>query len=310
MEKTAKIYVAGHRGLAGSAIMRALEKNGYKNILTIEHHDLDLTRQSDTEAFFAREKPEYVYLAAGKVGGIMANASFPADFIYQNLLIEANVIHQSWKNNVKKLLFLGSSCIYPKMADQPIREESLLTGPLEPSNDAYAVAKIAGIKMCEAYNRQHGANYISVMPTNLYGPNDNYDLETAHVLAALLRKFHEAKENNDPTVTVWGTGSPVREFLHVDDLAGACLFLMKNYRGDKIVNIGTGVGVTIGELAKKIANVTGYKGEIVFDPSKPDGTPVKINDVSYLNSLGWRASIDLDMGLNATYQCFLKNWKS
>lgn len=304
MNKSAKIYVAGHRGLVGSAIIRKLQREGYHNILTAARQEVDLLSQQAVAEFFAKEKPEYVFLAAAKVGGIMANSSYPADFIYENLMIEAHIIHESFKNGVKKLLFLGSSCIYPKMAEQPIKEDSLLTGPLEPTNDAYALAKIAGIKMCQAYNKQYGTEYISVMPTNLYGPNDNFDLESSHVLPALIRKFHEAKLSNASTVTVWGTGTPIREFLYVDDLADACLYLMNTYSDSKIVNIGTGVGVTIRKLAEKISEAVGYQGEIVFDTSKPDGTPIKINDVSYLKQLGWQAKVDLAAGIKLAYNWF------
>ena len=303
MEKEAKIYVAGHRGLVGSALVRELEKQGYTNIITRTHAELDLISQEAVAEFFAVEKPEYVFLAAAKVGGIGANSTYPADFVYENIMIQTNIIHSAYKNNTKKLLFLGSSCIYPKMAEQPIKEESLLTGELEPTNDAYAIAKIAGIKMCQAYNKQYGTNYISVMPTNLYGPNDNFDLEKSHVFPALIRKFHEAKINKEAEVVVWGTGTPIREFLYVDDLAEACIYLMNNYNDDKIVNIGTGIGVTIRELAESIAKVVGYEGKLVFDTSKPDGTPIKINDVSYLNSLGWQAKTDLLSGIEKTY-----NW--
>lgn len=307
MNKDSKIYVAGHRGLVGSAIVRALEKADYTNIVTRTRQDVDLLNQQAVADFFAAEKPEYVFLSAAKVGGIMANSTSPADFIYENLMIEAHIIHESFINGVKKLLFLGSSCIYPKMAAQPIKEEALLTGPLEPTNDAYALSKIAGIKMCEAYNRQYGTEYISVMPTNLYGPNDNFDLQSSHVMPALIRKFHEAKISNAPEVSVWGTGAPVREFLYVDDLADACLYLMNTYRGSKIVNIGTGIGVTIKELAEKISEAVGYQGEIVFDASKPDGTPVKINDVSYLKELGWQAKVDLAEGIKLAYEWFQKS---
>lgn len=309
MDKNAKIYIAGHRGLVGSAIVRALDKAGYTNILTATRKEVDLANQQAVADFFTKEKPEYVFLAAAKVGGIMANASYPADFIYENLMIECNIIHESWKNHVKKLLFLGSSCIYPKKATQPIKEESLLTGPLEPTNDAYAIAKIAGIKMCQAYNQQYGAKYISAMPTNLYGMNDNFDLESSHVLPALIRKFHEAKVNNESSVTVWGTGAPIREFLYVDDLADACLYLMDKYDGNKIVNIGTGIGLTIKDLARKICTIVGYEGVIVFDASKPDGTPIKINDVSYLQELGWKSRINLEQGLDLTYKWFCKEYK-
>ena len=301
MQKNSKIYVAGHRGLVGSALVRALEGNGYTNLVTRRHKELDLLDQRAVAAFFAAEEPEYVFLSAAKVGGIGANSTYPAEFIYQNLMIAVNVIHQAYLHGVKKLLFLGSSCIYPKLAEQPIKEESLLTGPLEETNDAYAIAKITGIKMCEAYNRQYGTKFISVMPTNLYGMNDNFNLETSHVFPALIRKFHEAKAKGERSVTIWGTGTPVREFLFVDDLADACLYLMYTYEGGKIVNIGTGEGVTIRELAEKIAAVVGYEGELVFDPTKPDGTPVKINDVSYLTSLGWTAKVNLEEGIRRTY---------
>lgn len=310
MNKQAKIYVAGHRGLVGSAILQALQNAGYQHILTVESKELNLINQNEVAAFFEREKPEYVFLAAAKVGGILANSIYPADFIYQNLMIEANVIHQAYLQGVKKLLFLGSSCIYPKLAAQPIKEDSLLTGLLEPTNEAYAIAKICGIKLCQTYNQQYGTKYISVMPTNLYGPNDNFDLESSHVLPALIRKFHEGKIRKVKQVTVWGTGNPVREFLYVDDLADACLYLMQNYEQSKIVNIGTGVGVTIRELAEKIRIVTGYDGDIDFDLTKPDGTPVKFNDVSYLTSLGWQAGTDLDTGLRRTYQWYSQNYLS
>lgn len=308
MEKNARIFVAGHRGLVGSAIVRFLKKAGYMNILTANRQQVDLTNQQAVTNFFATEQPEYVFLAAAKVGGILANSTYPADFIYENIMMEANIIHSSYRNNVKKLLFLGSSCIYPKMAEQPMKEESLLTGLLEPTNDSYALAKIAGIKMCHAYNKQHGTNYISVMPTNLYGPNDNFDLTSSHVLPALLRKFHEAKRSHSPSVTVWGTGTPIREFLYVDDLADACVYLMNTYNSSKIVNIGTGVGVTIRELASNIGEIVGYKGVIAFDTSKPDGTPIKINDVSYLNQLGWKAKVDLAKGLTKTYEWFCQKY--
>lgn len=305
MDKQSKIYVAGHRGLVGSALLRELAKQGYTNIITRTHQELDLLDSQAVAGFFAAEKPEYVFLSAAKVGGIGANSTRPAEFVYENLMIGTNVIHQSYLHGVKKLLFLGSSCIYPKMAPQPIKEESLLTGPLEPTNDAYAIAKITGIKMCEAYNRQYGTKYISVMPTNLYGINDNFNLESSHVFPALIRKFHEAKVNGDPEVTVWGTGTPIREFLFVDDLAEACVYLMNTYEDSKIVNIGTGVGVTIRELAESIAKVVGYKGQLVFDTTKPDGTPVKINDVSYLKSLGWQAKVDLLTGIEKTYAWYM-----
>ena len=303
MNKQAKIYIAGHRGLVGSALVRKFQELGYDNLILKTRSELNLLNQQEVADFFAVEKPEYVFLAAAKVGGIGANSTYPADFVYENIMIQTNIIHSAYKNNTKKLLFLGSSCIYPKMAEQPIKEESLLTGELEPTNDAYAIAKIAGIKMCQAYNKQYGTNYISVMPTNLYGPNDNFDLEKSHVFPALIRKFHEAKINKEAEVVVWGTGTPIREFLYVDDLAEACIYLMDNYNDDKIVNIGTGVGVTIRELAESIAKVVGYEGKLVFDTSKPDGTPIKINDVSYLNSLGWQAKTDLLSGIEKTY-----NW--
>lgn len=304
MDKEARIYVAGHRGMVGSAIVRSLQNNGYNNIITATRKEVDLTNQIEVNDFFAARKPDYVFLAAAKVGGILANANYPADFIYENLMIEANIIHAAWRNKINKLLFLGSSCIYPKMAKQPIKEEALLTGVLEPTNDAYAIAKIAGIKMCQAYNKQYNTTYISVMPTNLYGINDNFDLESSHVLPALIRKFHEAKINGASSVTVWGTGTPVREFLYVDDLADACLYLMNTYSDSKIVNIGTGVGLTIKELALLVAERVGYTGKIVFDTTKPDGTPVKINDVSYLRQLGWQAKVDLIQGLDLTYKWF------
>lgn len=307
MESNSKIYVAGHCGMVGSAILRALKSNNYKNVLIAPHSELDLLDQKAVREFFAKEQPDYVFLAAAKVGGILANFSYPADFLYENLMIEANIINNAYRNNVKKLLFLGSSCIYPKMSEQPIKEDSLLTGALETTNEAYAIAKIAGLKLCEMYNRQYGTNYISVMPTNLYGPNDNFDLENSHVLPALIRKFHEAKVNDADNVTVWGTGTPVREFLYADDLADACIYLMQNYKKNKIVNIGTGVGLTIKELAEKIKNVIGYHGQIRFDTTKPDGTPVKVNDVSYLNSLGWEAKISIDEGLKKAYDWYIDN---
>jgi GDP-L-fucose synthase len=307
MDRNSKIYIAGHRGLVGSAISRALTRTGYTNIITVTRQMVDLTNQQAVADFFSREKPEYVFLAAAKVGGILSNFSKPADFIYENLMIETNVIHEAYKNGVKKILFLGSSCIYPQMTAQPMKEEALLTGPLEPTNDAYAIAKIAGIKMCQAYNQQYGTCYISVMPTNLYGPNDNFDLETSHVLPALLRKFHEAKLNRQSAVSVWGTGNPVREFLYVDDLADACVFLMEMYENSKIVNIGTGIGITIRELAEKIKEIVGYEGQVLFDTSKPDGMPVKVNDVSYLTHLGWTAKTSLEVGLQMTYDWFLQH---
>lgn len=305
MEKTAKIYVAGHRGLVGSAIVRALTAQGFTNLLTRTSKELDLTNQAAVTEFFATEKPEYVFLAAAKVGGIMANKTYPAEFIYQNLQIQNNVIENAYRNEVKKLLFLGSSCIYPKMAPQPIKEEYLLTGPLESSNDAYALAKIAGIKMCQSYNTQYGTNYISVMPTNLYGENDNFDLETSHVLPALIRRFDEAKTNNLPSVTLWGSGTPMREFLYVDDLADACVHLMQTYdHSNGIVNIGTGEDVTIKELAETIASIVGYTGTLEWDTTKPDGTPRKLLDVSKLHSLGFMHKISLEDGIQKTYEWY------
>ena len=302
MEKESKIYVAGHRGLAGSAIVRRLKAEGFENLVVRTSSELDLRDQKAVAAFFEEEKPEYVFLAAAKVGGINANNLYPATFIYDNLCIQNNVIHQSYVNGVTKLLFLGSSCIYPKMSPQPIKEEYLLSGYLEPTNDAYAIAKIAGIKMCQSYHKQYGCNFISAMPTNLYGPGDNYDLKNSHVLPALLRKFHEAKLNNEPTVTVWGTGKPRREFMHVDDLAAAALFLMENYDEPGIINIGTGEDLPIGELAKLIQKITGYEGEIVFDTSMPDGTFQKLLDVSKLKGLGWRPKIPFEEGVKSTYE--------
>jgi GDP-L-fucose synthase len=307
VEKNSKIYVAGHSGLVGSAIVRKLDTEGYSDIITRTRKELDLLNQQAVVDFFAVEKPEYVFLAAAKVGGIVANRDFPADFIYQNLQIQNNIIENSYRNSVTKLLFLGSSCVYPKLAPQPIKEESLLTGLLEPTNDAYAIAKIAGLKMCQAFNEQYGTNYISVMPTNLYGPNDNFDLETSHVLPALIRRFHEAKGTNAPSVTVWGSGAPKREFLHVDDLADAALFLMNKYNETEIVNIGTGEDIAIKELAELIRDTVGYKGELEWDTSKPDGTPRKLLDVSRLHELGWRHSINLENGIASTYDWYLTN---
>lgn len=306
MNKNSKIYVAGHHGLVGSALVRALEKDGYTNIIGRRSAELDLRCQQAVEEFFAKEKPEYVFLAAAKVGGILANSTEPAPFLYDNLMMAVNVVHAAYRHGVKKLLFLGSSCIYPKLASQPIKEDSLLTGALEPTNEAYAIAKITGLKLCEMYNRQYGTCFMSVMPTNLYGPNDNFDLKTSHVLPALLRKFHEAKTAGAAQVVVWGSGTPVREFLHVDDLAAACLHLMQTYDASQgIVNIGTGQGVTIAELAGLVKEVVGFEGEMVFDATKPDGTPVKINDNSRLKQLGWEASISLKEGLQRTYQWYL-----
>ncbi|MBC8413291.1 GDP-L-fucose synthase [bacterium] len=306
MDKNSKIYIAGHRGLVGSALERLLKSQGYTNFLTKTHSELNLERQQDVEDFFAEEKPEYVFLAAAKVGGIVANNSYPADFIYSNLIIQSNIIDASYRSGVKKLLFLGSSCIYPKYAPQPMREEYLLTGELEPTNEPYAVAKIAGIRMCQAYNRQYGTNFISVMPTNLYGPNDNFDLQTSHVLPALLRKFDEAKTKGED-VTLWGTGTPKREFLHVDDLADACVFLMKDYNDGDIVNIGSGTDILIRDLATLMKQITGFEGRLVWDSTKPDGTPRKQLDVSKLNSLGWAPRINLEDGIRSTYKWYQDN---
>ena len=304
METQAKIYIAGHRGMVGSAIHRALEARGYRNILTRRSSELDLRNQAEVEKFFREEKPDYVFLAAAKVGGIHANNVYRADFIYENLMIQNNVIHQSYVNGVKKLLFLGSSCIYPKLAPQPLREEYLLTGLLEYTNEPYAIAKIAGIKMCESYRIQYGCDFISVMPTNLYGPNDNYDLNNSHVLPALLRKFHEAKQEGKQEVVVWGSGSPKREFLHADDLADACLYLMDHYSDAGLINIGTGEDLSIRELAEMIARITGFEGKIVWDSSKPDGTPRKLMDVSKLHRQGWHHKIELEEGIRMVYEPF------
>lgn len=292
--------------MVGSSIMRGLQKQGYNNFVTRTSAELDLRNQQAVSDFFAKEKPEYVFLAAAKVGGIQANNIYRADFIYENLMIQNNVIHSSYVNGVKKLMFLGSSCIYPKMAPQPLKEEYLLSGYLEDTNEPYAIAKIAGIKMCESYKRQYGCNFIAVMPTNLYGPNDNYNLNNSHVLPALIRKFHEAKEKNAPSVEMWGSGTPMREFLHADDLGDACLHLMKNYNGEKIVNVGTGVDLTIKDLALLIKKIVGYAGEITHDLSKPDGTPRKLMDVSFLHSLGWKHKIDLEAGIKMVYEDFKK----
>ena len=307
MHKTAKIFVAGHRGMVGSAIVRKLKAEGYEHIITRTSSELDLRNQQAVADFFEEEKPEYVFLAAAKVGGIVANNTYRAEFIHDNLAIELNVIQQAWKHEVKKLLFLGSSCIYPKFAPQPMKEEHLLTGTLEPTNEPYAIAKIAGIKMCEAYRDQYGCNFISAMPTNLYGPNDNYDLQNSHVLPALIRKFHEAKESGAESVEIWGDGSPKREFMHVDDLAGACLFLMENYDGREFVNVGVGTDVSIKELALMIKEVVGFEGELNFDTSKPTGTPRKLMDVSRLNEAGYTAQIGLREGIESVYQDFLDN---
>jgi GDP-L-fucose synthase len=302
VDKNSKIYVAGHRGMVGSALLRKLEEEGFKNVIFRTSSQLDLTNQEAVKKFFEEEKPDYVFLAAAKVGGIMANNTYRAEFLYENLMIQNNVIHQSYLNGVKKLLFLASSCIYPKMSPQPIKEDYLLTGKLEDTNEPYAVAKIAGVKMCENYNRQYGCDFISVMPTNLYGPNDNYDPETSHVLPALLRKFHEAKVKDKASVEVWGSGLPKREFLHVDDLAAACLHLMQTYSGNVSVNIGTGEDVSIKHLAKMIKEVTGFSGEIAWDRSKPDGTPRKLLDVSLIHDLGWRHKMNLEAGLAKVYE--------
>lgn len=302
MDKSKKVYIAGHRGMVGSALMRKMKSEGFNNFVTSTSKELDLRNQSAVNEFFAREKPDYVILAAAKVGGILANNTYRAEFIYDNIMMEANVINASHVNGVEKMLFLGSSCIYPKMAPQPLKEDYLLTGLLEPTNEPYAIAKITGIKMCDAYRAQYGSNFISVMPTNLYGPNDNYDLKNSHVLPALLRKFHEAKKNNAPSVMMWGTGSPKREFLHVDDLADACYYLMENYDEEGLVNIGTGEDIAILDLAKLIKEIVGYEGEIAHDLSKPDGTPRKLMNVDKLKSLGWEAKISLEEGIRSVYK--------
>ena len=307
MEKNAKIYVAGHRGMVGSAICRELKRQGYTRVVTRTHAQLDLCRQDAVEAFFAEEKPAYVFLAAAKVGGIQANAEAPADFMYQNMMLEMNVIHAAWKNGCRKLEFLGSSCIYPRLAQQPMKEDCLLTSALEETNEAYALAKIAGLKYCSYLNRQYGADYISVMPTNLYGPNDNYHPEHSHVLPALIRRFHEAKEAGAPSVTCWGNGSPLREFLYVDDLANLCVFLMNHYSGDETVNAGTGKELSIRALAEMVARVVGYRGEIRWDTTKPNGTPRKLLDVSKAAALGWQYKTELEDGIRLAYEDFLNN---
>lgn len=307
MEKESKIYVAGHKGMVGSAIVRALKKQGYNNIIVRTHKELDLCRQEDVEKFFVEEKPEYVFLAAAKVGGIMANSKALADFMYDNMILEMNVIHSAWKNGCKKLQFLGSSCIYPQMAPQPITEDCLLTGALEKTNEAYALAKISGLKYCEFLNKQYGTDYISVMPTNLYGPNDNYHPEHSHVLPAFIRRFHEAKENNQPEVVCWGDGSPLREFLYVDDLADLCVFLMNNYSGNETVNAGTGKEITIKKLAELVAKVVGYTGSIIWDDTKPNGTPRKLLDISKSKALGWNYKVELEDGIKLAYNDFLNN---
>ncbi|MEO0473147.1 MAG: GDP-L-fucose synthase [Bacteroidota bacterium] len=307
MNKTAKIYVAGHRGMVGSAIVRNLQAKGFDNIVLRRSSELDLRDQAAVKAFFETEKPDYVVLAAAKVGGIHANNVYRAEFLYDNLAIEMNVIHQAHLNGVDKLLFLGSSCIYPKLAEQPLREDALLTGSLEPTNEPYAIAKISGIKLCEAYRDQYGANFISAMPTNLYGPNDNYDLKNSHVLPALIRKFHEAKANGAESVEIWGDGSPLREFMHVDDLAEACVFLLENYDGKQFVNVGVGEDISIKDLALTIKEVVGFEGELRFDTSKPNGTPRKLMDVSRLHALGYKDQIGLKDGIASVYQDFLAN---
>lgn len=308
MEKNSKIYVAGHRGLVGSAIVRNLKVNGFTNIITRTHAELDLTNQADVRKFFEEERPEYVFLAAAKVGGIHANNTYPADFIYDNLMIQNNVIKASHDFKVTKLLFLGSTCIYPKMAPQPIREEYLLTGALEETNEAYAVAKIAGLEMCKFFKRQYGDNFISCMPTNLYGPNDNFDLKNSHVLPALIRKFHEAKVNGSDVVEVWGTGTPLREFIYVDDMAAACVFLMENYDGEQHVNIGTGEEVSIRQLAETVKEVVGFEGELIFNTDMPDGTPRKLTTVDKLHGLGFMHKVSLNDGIRMAYEWFLENY--
>lgn len=307
MEKASKIYIAGHNGMVGSAILRRLTASGFENFALRTSRELDLRSQPEVQEFFRREKPEYVFLAAAKVGGIAANNTYRAEFLYDNLMIEANVIHAAWQNGVKKLLFLGSSCIYPKMAPQPLKEEYLLTGLLEPTNEPYAIAKIAGIKLCDAYRAQYGCHFISVMPTNLYGPNDNYHPENSHVLPALIRKFHEAKRDGAPFVTLWGTGAPLREFLHADDLADACYFLMQRYDEPGFINIGVGEDLPILELARLVRRIVGYTGEIRHDLSKSDGTPRKLMDVSKLTALGWKAKIGLEEGIKSVYKEYSEN---
>ncbi|WP_148908818.1 GDP-L-fucose synthase [Sphingobacterium allocomposti] len=308
MEKEAKIFVAGHRGMVGSAIVRSLEKAGYTHLVKRTSAELDLRNQADVAAFFAEEKPEYVFLAAAKVGGIIANNTYRADFIYENIAIQTNVIHQSYVHAVKKLLFLGSSCIYPKLAPQPLKEDYLLTGTLEPTNEPYAIAKIAGIKMCEAYRAQYGCNFIAAMPTNLYGINDNYHPQNSHVLPALIRRFHEAKEQGLPEVTIWGTGSPLREFLYADDLGEACVFLMENYNEEQFINIGVGEDLSIKQLAEMIKDIVGYHGTVKFDTTKPDGTPRKLMDVSKLHRLGWKHRTSLKVGIALAYQDYLAKY--
>jgi GDP-L-fucose synthase len=308
VNKTDKIYVAGHRGMVGSALVRKLKKEGFENLILRTSAELDLRNQQAVEKFMDQEKPDYVFVAAAKVGGILANNTYRADFIYDNIMMQSNIIHESWVNGVKKLMFLGSSCIYPKLAPQPLKEDYLLTGLLEETNEPYAIAKIAGIKMCDAYRAQYGCNFISVMPTNLYGPNDNYSLETSHVLPALIRKFHEAKLKNEPAVVMWGTGTPKREFLHADDLADACFFLMQTYNEPGLVNVGVGDDIAIKDLALLIKNVVGYTGNIEHDLSKPDGTPRKLMDVQKLHSLGWKAKIGLQEGIESVYKEFSQQY--
>lgn len=308
MNKHAKIYVAGHRGMVGSALVRKLQQEGFSNIITATTAEVNLIDQQATRAFFEQQRPDYVYVAAAKVGGIHANNTYRADFLYQNLMIECNTIHSAFEFGVKKLLFLGSTCIYPKMAPQPLKEEYLLSGYLEPTNEPYAIAKIAGIKLCESYRRQYGCDFISAMPTNLYGPNDNYDLNNSHVLPALIRKFHEAKIQQKPEVVIWGSGSPMREFLHVDDLAAGCQFLMENYSDEGLVNIGTGEDVSIKELALLIKDIAKYEGALTWDSSKPDGTPRKLTDCSKIHQLGWKHSIGLKDGITAVYEQFQKDY--
>jgi GDP-L-fucose synthase len=310
MNLESSIFVAGHRGLVGSAIVRQLRADGFRNLVLRSREELDLTRQAQVDDFFATARPEYVFFAAAKVGGILANSSYPAEFLQDNLVIQTNIIDAAYRTGVRKLLFLGSSCIYPKHAPQPITEEALLTGPLEPTNEWYAIAKIAGLKMCQAYRRQYGFDAISAMPTNLYGPGDNFSLQSSHVLPALLRKFHDAKQRGAPEVEVWGTGKPRREFLHVDDLASACIFLMQNYSGEGWLNIGWGRDVSIAELAETISRVVGYKGKLRFDTSKPDGTPRKLLDTSKLTALGWSPKIELEAGIRSTYEWFLNHLDS
>lgn len=307
MEKDKKIYIAGHAGLVGSAIVNQLRAQGYTNILTRSHHELDLRSQQAVEQFFAQEKPDYVFLAAARVGGIQANMNAPADFLYDNLAIELNVIHAAYTHGVKKLLFMGSSCIYPRMCPQPIKEEYLLTGELEKSNEGYAIAKIAGLKLCEFYNTQHGTQFISCMPTNLYGPRDNFNLQTSHVLPALIRKLYTAKKNNEPFVNIWGTGNVFREFLYIDDLADCCLFLMNTYEGNQIVNVGTGKDITIADLARMVKKIVGFEGELIFDPTKPEGTPRKLLNVDRINELGWHAQTSLEQGIKKTFDWCIEN---